>query len=82
VERDPCKRRTYCLQEAASAANGSREQLLARQDELCRKLNDAEEAAAKTRRKTHADAAAAKKTAEAQLRCDQQRVGLFYRSLL
>ena len=49
--------------QAASAASGSREQLMARQDELCRKLNDAEEAAAKVRRKTEVDAAAARKAA-------------------
>ena len=48
-------------QQAASAASGSHQQLLARQDELCRKLNDAEEAAATARRRADADLAAAKK---------------------
>jgi hypothetical protein len=50
-----------------SAASATREQLLARQDELCRKLNDAEAATALSTRKAKADLALAKKAADALL---------------
>ena len=47
------------LREAAAVASASRDQLLARQDELCRKLNEAEEAARKVRKQAEMDAAEA-----------------------
>ena len=50
---------TNRMRDAAAVASASRDQLLARQDELCRKLNEAEEAARKVRKQAEMDAAEA-----------------------